>query len=149
MTSSRSNPLAAADSANFRYPESLPASAIPPPLNKQSVLLVFCCTLLGAAAQILIKTGANKLAHPTLLQMAMNLPLVAGYGLYGISTVLLILALRNAQLSVLYPIISLTYVWVTILSVIIFDESMNIYKVTGLAIVVCGVAVLGTGGRKT
>jgi multidrug transporter EmrE-like cation transporter len=95
-----------------------------------------------------MKTGANKLAHPTLLQMATNVPLIAGYGIYGISTVLLVLALRSAHLSVLYPIISLTYVWVTILSVLIFNESMNVYKVVGLAIVVCGVAVLGLGGRK-
>ncbi len=80
--------------------------------------------------------------------MAMNLPLMAGYSLYGISTLLLVLALRKAQLSVLYPIISLTYVWVTILSVVIFGESLNVYKVVGLAIVVSGVAVLGLGGRK-
>jgi multidrug transporter EmrE-like cation transporter len=119
-----------------------------PALNRQSVALVFCCTLLGAAAQILMKTGANKLAHPTLLQMATNIPLLAGYGLYGISTMLLVLALRKAQLSVLYPIISLTYVWVTILSVMIFGESINIYKLVGLSIVVCGVGVLGLGGRK-
>jgi len=140
--------------ANIRYHEELPGAAASyssdrPPLNRQSVLLVFCCTLLGAAAQILMKTGANKLVHPSLVQMATNLPLMAGYSLYGISTLLLVLALRKAQLSVLYPIISLTYVWVTILSVIIFGESMNAYKVTGLVIVVCGVAVLGTDGRKT
>jgi multidrug transporter EmrE-like cation transporter len=92
--------------------------------------------------------GANKLSHPSLLQMATNLPLMAGYSLYGISTLLLVLALRKAQLSILYPIISLTYVWVTILSVIIFAESMNVSKVLGLLIIVCGVAVLGTDGRK-
>jgi multidrug transporter EmrE-like cation transporter len=103
---------------------------------------------LGAAAQILMKTGANMLAHPTLGQMITNLPLLAGYSLYGISTMLLVLALRNAHLSVLYPIISLTYVWVTILSVMIFGESMNVYKVLGLSVVVFGVAVLGSGGRK-
>ena len=95
-----------------------------------------------------MKTGANKLAHPTLWQMATNIPLMAGYSLYGISTLLLILALRKAQLSVLYPIISLTYVWVTILSVMIFGDSMNIFKVTGLAVIIGGVSVLGLGGKK-
>jgi multidrug transporter EmrE-like cation transporter len=132
----------------IRYYKKLQESSIPHPLNKQSVALVFCCTLLGAAAQILMKMGANKLSHPSLLQMATNLPLMAGYSLYGISTLLLVLALRKAQLSILYPIISLTYVWVTILSVIIFAESMNVSKVLGLLIIVCGVAVLGTDGRK-
>src|SRR3712207_7394559 len=39
-----------------------------------------------------------------------------GYSLYAVSTMLLVLALRKGQLSLLYPIISLTYVWVTLLS---------------------------------
>jgi multidrug transporter EmrE-like cation transporter len=51
-------------------------------------------------------------------------------------------------LSILYPVIALTYVWVTALSVMIFDESMNAFKMLGVALIVCGVAVLGRGGRK-
>jgi multidrug transporter EmrE-like cation transporter len=140
-----------ADSAarsDIRYHERLPDTIAARPLDKQSVILVFCCTLLGAAAQILMKTGANKLTQPTLMQMATNVPLMAGYCLYGISTVLLVLALRKSQISLLYPIISLTYVWVTILAVMIFGESMNVYKVIGLSILITGVAVLGTDGRK-
>jgi len=116
--------------------------------NKRSMALVFCCTLLGAAAQIFMKTGANLLAHPTLLQMITNLPLMIGYSLYGLSTLLLILALREGELSVLYPIISLTYVWVTLLSVTVFGESVNGFKAAGLAIIVIGVAVLGMDTRK-
>ena len=57
------------------------------------VLLVFTCTILGAAAQILMKSGANHLATPGLIAMATNIPLMAGYTLYGLSTVLLVLAL--------------------------------------------------------
>jgi multidrug transporter EmrE-like cation transporter len=41
----------------------------------------------------------------------------------------------------------LTYVWVTILSLLIFKESMNVYKVVGLSVVVAGVAVLGRDAR--
>ncbi len=117
-------------------------------LDRKAVVLVFCCTLLGAAAQILMKLGANRLAKPSLLQMITNAPLMAGYCFYGMSTLLLVLALRKAPLSVLYPIISLTYVWVTVLSIFIFNEQMNVFKVTGLAVVVLGVAVLGFGDRQ-
>jgi len=77
--------------------------------------------------------------------MITNLPLMIGYSLYGISTLLLILALRKGELSVLYPIISLTYVWVTLLSITVFKESVNGFKAVGLAIIVIGVAVLGYG----
>jgi multidrug transporter EmrE-like cation transporter len=117
-------------------------------LDAKSVGLVFCCTLLGAAAQIFMKLGANRLAKPSLWQMITNLPLMTGYCFYGMSTMLLVLALRKAHLSVLYPIISLTYVWVTLLSMVIFHEQMNLYKGIGLTVIVFGVAVLGFGDRK-
>lgn len=71
-----------------------------------------------------------------------------GLSLYGIFTLLLVLALRDGELSTLYPIISLTYVWVTFLSVWLFGESMNPFKALGVATIVFGVALLGKGGKK-
>lgn len=117
------------------------------PHRGRSVALVFCCTIFGAAAQLLIKSGANTLTHTGLTAMLTSLPLIAGYTLYGISTILLVLALRNGQLSLLYPVISLTYVWVTALSVVVFKESLNPYKVLGVGIIVLGVGILGKDGR--
>jgi drug/metabolite transporter (DMT)-like permease len=55
--------------------------------------------------------------------------------------------LRDGQLSVLYPVVSLTYVWVTVLSVVIFHESLNLFKVLGVATIVVGVAILGRNGN--
>ena len=132
----------------IRYDEYLPVSRSHIKfLAEHSVLLVFLCTLIGAAAQILLKIGATQLASPNPIRMLLNPWLFAGYALYGISTVLLILALRKGQLSVLYPVIALTYVWVTVLSIMIFQERMNVYKAIGLSIVVAGVAVLGRDSR--
>lgn len=157
--------------SSARYHEGLQATALPETLNKQSVALVFCCTLLGAGAQVFMKMGAANLsakAEPgvtgatfvnaarsldfhfyfaQVMRIVTNVPLFAGYALYGISTILLVLALRKAQLSILYPIISLTYVWVAILSLVIFHESINGFKMIGLITVIMGVAVLGRGGR--
>lgn len=118
--------------------------------NRTPFLLVLCCTLLGAAAQVLIKSGANGIGpNPTILETAAGIfttpALFAGYSLYGVSTILLVLALRKGQLSLLYPVIALTYVWVTILSVVVFHESMNAFKLAGVTVIVAGVAVLGMG----
>ncbi len=110
-------------------------------------MLVFCCTFVGAAAQIFFKLGANAVEKATPVQILTNPTLMFGYSLYGVSTILLVLALRKGQLSILYPIISLTYVWVALLSMLIFKETLNVYKAIGLAIVVAGVAVLGRDQR--
>ncbi|HTT66363.1 MAG TPA: hypothetical protein VMG35_31140 [Bryobacteraceae bacterium] len=118
------------------------------PARRQPVGLVFCCTLLGAAAQVLMKTGANHMAHAGLSGMITNLPLMGGYCLYGLSTLLLVLALKDGELSLLYPVIALTYVWVTVLSFLIFKDNINPWKVTGIVLIVSGVAVLGKGGKR-
>jgi len=116
--------------------------------QRRSFLLVVCCTIIGAAAQVLIKKGASALgANPTMVQTALAMVLTpalfAGYSMYGISTILLVLALRHGQLSLLYPVFAMTYVWVTILSVVVFHESMNPYKLAGIVTIVAGIAVLG------
>ncbi len=115
---------------------------------RNPVLLVVFCTFLGAAAQILMKTGANRLVHAGLIGMITNLPLMAGYVCYGIFTVLLVLALRDGELSLLYPIIALNYVWVTALSFFIFHDRINPFKLIGVCLIVVGVGVLGQGSRK-
>jgi multidrug transporter EmrE-like cation transporter len=126
----------------------LPVSASTQPTHtpftkKQSVALVFVCTILGAAAQILMKMGSTHLDHFDIMKVITNVPLFFGYALYGINTVLLMFALRDGELSKLYPIIALTYVWVTVLSVYFFQESLSFWKVAGITIIVAGVSVLG------
>jgi drug/metabolite transporter (DMT)-like permease len=120
-------------------------------LSDRSVLLVFLCTLIGAAAQVLFKLGSGAMTGDTPVELAVHVltspALLLGFACYGINTLLLVLALRKGELSMTYPVISLTYVWVTILSVLVFHEAVNVFKLVGLAVVVAGVAVLGRGGR--
>jgi multidrug transporter EmrE-like cation transporter len=115
--------------------------------RRRSFVLVFLCTLVGAAAQMLIKTGASTVTRPgffgAVVAMLTNGPLFAGYCLYGLNTILMVLALKDGELSVVYPVIALTYVWVTLLSMMIFHEPMNLLKGIGIGVIVAGVAVLG------
>lgn len=132
----------------IRYDEKLQARRSPlKAMLEHSVLLVFLCTLIGAAAQVLLKIGATQLTSSNPVRMLMNPYLFTGYAMYGVNTGMLILALRKGHLSLLYPIISLTYVWVAILSYLIFHEAINPYKALGIAIIVAGVAILGRDAR--
>jgi drug/metabolite transporter (DMT)-like permease len=117
--------------------------------HRRSAVIVAACTLLGAVAQLLIKVGMSQ-SHfvPTLMGLATDIPLVAGYSCYGLFTVAMVLALREGELSMMYPIISLTYVWVTVLSYWLLKETPNLYKNLGVLTIVLGVGVLGRGGRK-
>jgi drug/metabolite transporter (DMT)-like permease len=46
-------------------------------------------------------------------------------------------------MSLLYPIIALTYVWTTLLSYTLLKEPSNVYKDVGILTIVVGVAVMG------
>ena len=117
--------------------------------RRQAIAMVFGCTILAAAGQILMKLGANSLTHTTSpLAMLTNPPVFVGYVLYGLMTVLFVFAVRDEELSLLYPIISLTYVWVTALSAVFFRESMNPARLLGIATIVLGVCVLGRDGKR-
>jgi multidrug transporter EmrE-like cation transporter len=111
--------------------------------------MVAACTVFNAVAQILFKIGMSP-AHfvPTVAGLATNLPLVGGYFCYGIFTVVLVLAMREGELSMLYPIIALSYVWVALASYTLLHEPPNLYRNIGIVTIVVGVAVLGGGGKK-
>ncbi len=115
--------------------------------RRRAVILVCCCTVTGAAAQILMKVGMTHF-QPDAWAILTNFRLLAGYALYGLNTLLMVLALRDGELSMLYPIIALTYVWVTLLSYTLLREPPNAFKNIGIVTIMIGVAVLGRGGKK-
>src|SRR5580704_922081 len=138
------------------------ATAIPAPSVKRSnksVYMVLGCTVFAAAAQVLMKFGAMhpmpgiNLSDPASVMdffraLLGNWQLLLGYSLHACNAFLLILALRDGELSMLYPIIALTYVWVNLLSMYFFHEQMNVWKALGIALVIGGVALLGRASAR-
>jgi multidrug transporter EmrE-like cation transporter len=119
-----------------------------PQAQRRAVWLVVFCTFVVAVAQILMKSGADYAkAHPGLIGIVTNPVLVVGYGLYAVVTVLIVVAFKDGELSVLYPILSLSYLWVAVLSFIIFHDTLNAYKLIGVTVIMCGVGVLGRGTK--
>lgn len=112
-----------------------------------SIILVLICTLFTSIGQVFYKFGANKL---TLNFMAIitNYELIIGLILYGASALLLLIALKNGELSVLYPVIATSYIWVAILSSIYFNEIINTYKIIGIFFIILGVTCVGIGGSN-
>ena len=118
-------------------------------LERRAIFLIVLFTLIAAIAQPLFKIGANDLAaNMTVGGLVTDVPLIGGLALYGLGSILMIWALRHGELSVLYPLISLSYVWVAILSVVIFHDRMTPLRISGIATIIAGVSILGIAGRK-
>lgn len=66
-----------------------------------------------------------------------------GYACALLSSVLWIFALKKVPLSVAYPFLSLPMVLVMGLSVILFHETLDVYKVTGAGLIIAGIVLIG------
>jgi uncharacterized membrane protein len=111
-----------------------------------SIILVICCTFLNSYAQILYKIGSQSLS-PDFLKIITNVPIITGLFLYFIAALVLVYALKKGELSILYPFLALSYIWVSLLSTrfLPVPEQMNSYKWIGVAIIILGVSFIGIG----
>ena len=114
-------------------------------------MLIVFSTLFTASGQLLFKMGAERL--PTnIFDIAGYLadwPLVLGLVFYAAAFGMLILALRAGELSVLYPFISLGFVWVTAVSVFFLNEPLTLAKAGGILLIFAGVSCIGWGSKSS
>lgn len=109
-----------------------------------AVLITIFATFLGGVASLLLKLGSANFRF-NIIGILKNFKLILGFLLYGIASIIFIIALKYAELSLLYPIVSLSYVWACLLSMKFLNEKMNGIKWTGVLIIVIGVALIGMG----
>lgn len=111
-----------------------------------AALLVLFTTLLTSSAQIFYKIGSQTLSLD-LLAIFTNYYLIGGLLLYAVGGTLMILSLRGGEVSVLYPIIATSYIWVSWLSVFFLNERMNAFKWFGVAFIIFGIISIGYGSK--
>lgn len=113
-----------------------------------SILLVLFTTLLTSSAQLLWKKGSATLAFDVFGILA-NYYIIGGILLYVVGGTLIIIAFRGGEVSVLYPILATSYIWVSFLSIKFLGEMMNFYKWTGVIGIIFGIALIGYGSKDT
>lgn len=108
--------------------------------------LVLFTTLLTSSAQLLWKKGSATLTFD-IVGILTNYYLIGGILLYIVGGTLIILAFRGGEVSVLYPIIATSYVWVSLLSVKFLGETMNELKWIGITSIIGGIILIGYGSK--
>lgn len=113
-----------------------------------AIALMISCTIFTSTGQILYKMGADTITFE-LSTIIFNVPLIFGLISYGIGLILLILAFRGGELSVLYPIIATGYIWVSLASSYLFEtDSMTLEKWIGVIVIIIGISMIGWGAKK-
>ena len=109
--------------------------------------MVLFCTLLTSTAQLFYKYGSETLEF-SFFSIVTNINLIAGLALYAVGGTILILSLRGGEVSVLYPIIATSYIWVSFLSIYFLGEQMNLFKWIGIFIIMFGIVLIGYGSSR-
>jgi len=112
-----------------------------------AALLVLFTTLLTSSAQILWKKGSADLTF-NIVSILTNYYFMGGVLIYLVAGALLIISFRGGEVSVLYPIIATSYVWVSFLSVKFLGELMNSFKWAGVISIIGGIALIGYGSKE-
>jgi drug/metabolite transporter (DMT)-like permease len=109
-----------------------------------SIVMVLFASFIGSFGAVCLKLGAEHKGSG-IKGMLTNYPLAAGVGLYLLSSVFFVMGVAQGELTILYPMVSLSYIWTLIWSRIFFKEAVTTTKVIGLSIIVIGVACINLG----
>ncbi|NQV91403.1 EamA family transporter [Candidatus Woesearchaeota archaeon] len=113
---------------------------------KLGIMLVILCTLFTATGQLFFKYASYNFSF-NFLSLIQNYNLILGFIFYGLGAVILMVALKYGDLSLLYPFGSLNFVWVMFLSAFLLGEKINSFKINAVFLVILGVVFIG-GSEK-
>lgn len=105
------------------------------------VILNFIASILGAVGQWLYKVGAKDLKE---IPIYKNIPFLGGMFCFCLVMALFMVAFRlGGRISVTFPVYALTFVWGTIIGVMVDKEPFNQWQAVGVGLVFVGVAMVG------
>ncbi|HEY3938038.1 MAG TPA: EamA family transporter [Bryobacteraceae bacterium] len=109
-----------------------------------SIVLVLFGSFIGSFGAVFLKLGAEHMKG-SLLRLVTNYWLAVGVILYLLSSVFYMMGVAQGQLTVLYPMVSLGYIFAILWARLFFKEPFTKAKIGGLAMIIFGVALINLG----
>lgn len=115
------------------------------------MIYVFISIIIAIAGQILLKTGISKIGKiefsltmllPLIIKILTNHFIIIGIICYVIGLFTWILALSKVPISLAYPLLSISYVIIVVISSIFFHEHISLIRWIGVGVIILGVFLL-------
>ena len=110
-------------------------------MKLKAFFFIILTTILISVAQIFFKLGIDDFI-PNIYGIIFNYYLILGFFFYGLGSITLILSFKQDDISKIYPIIGVVYVWVLILSYYFFNENITFPKIMGVTSILTGVFLI-------
>ncbi|WP_027415579.1 hypothetical protein [Aneurinibacillus terranovensis] len=118
----------------------------------KGLFLIIFSVMVGSVGQVLLKVGMNKIGSTSLnvlpsklITIFTNPMIVLGFICFISSSLLWMVVISGNQLSSAYPMVSLGYIFVFIMSIFLFNETVTVPKSIGLMVIVLGVFLMNKG----
>ena len=108
------------------------------------ILITFIAAFFAALAQYFFKGALPKFSFnmKEMLSLFRNKGIVTGIIVYFIGLGFYLYALRSGELSFVYPVFSIIFVFVALIGMIKFKERLGIKRIAGLALIIIGIVVI-------
>ena len=114
-----------------------------PGLTTSMIGLIAFCILTEAARELCFKQAADGTAfHRALVKPVAWL----GIFFWGVELVAWTVVLEQVPLSIAFPLMALTYVFVVLASSLVLKEPVNFRQAIGVCLITAGVVCVGTTG---
>ena len=119
--------------------------------KKMSVLiLVSVCVIIGVVAQLAMKKGMNMVGPVGLksifskdvFSIVFQRYVFIGILLYVLAALVWLVILSQAELSFVYPLISIGYIITAVLSWFLFKENLTLFRFLGILLICGGVYLI-------
>jgi drug/metabolite transporter (DMT)-like permease len=114
-------------------------------MSTRWLFLTLLCVVLIGVGQLLFKAAAGQWRIDgwswATLRSFLSPTMLVALALYGLTTVLWVLVLRSAPLSIAYPLYALVFVLVPVLAHFVFGEPLSWNSLVGGAVIMVGVVI--------
>jgi hypothetical protein len=111
------------------------------------IIINLVAAVFGAFGQYSYKIGAERLKH---VPFYLNWQLAVGAGLFTVVMVMMIIGFKfGGRLCVCYPVYATTFLWVTLIGIMLDNEPWTGPQVIGILLVIIGVSIVAFWAPRT
>ncbi|MCX6642798.1 MAG: EamA family transporter [Candidatus Bathyarchaeota archaeon] len=109
-------------------------------MDWKPIIITVFAAFIGAVGQIEIKKGSSQMSL-NLNELLSNTHLIIGVSLYALCTLIYVYALSFGEVSVLYPILATSYIWVGLLASVFLGERFVPINWAGMLLIIVGITL--------
>lgn len=97
-------------------------------------------SVLGAFGVLYLKFASEKITF-SIRSLVFNLKFILSLALYGLSFIAMMVALKLSDLSIVYPLYALSYIWVALLCSLVLKEKIYYRNWLGFILIIIGITL--------